>query len=141
VNNVLDKAERALKLRNYSPKTQKAYLHYITEYIKFSREKGLKKRQRAIEEFLLDKRSRKQSSQTINLALNAVKFLYAEVLKNPQNITLKFAKRSKKLPVVLSRAEIEKIINATENAKYRMMIALSYASGLAGQRSCAVKSR
>ncbi|PIT92251.1 MAG: hypothetical protein COU08_02990, partial [Candidatus Harrisonbacteria bacterium CG10_big_fil_rev_8_21_14_0_10_42_17] len=29
-----------------------------------------------------DKRSRKQSSQTINLALNAVKFLYAEVLKN-----------------------------------------------------------
>jgi site-specific recombinase XerD len=129
MENILDKTERVLKLRNYSPKTRKAYLPYIKEYIRFSKNAGIKNKQKAIEEFLLDKHKRKQSPQTINLALNAVRFLYAEVLKNPQKIDLKFAKRDKKLPVVLSRAEIEKIIEATENSKYKLMISLGYACG------------
>ena len=51
-------------------------------------------------------------------------------MKDPQKIDLKFAKRSKKLPVVLSHAEIEKIIEATDNTKYRLMISLGYACGL-----------
>ncbi|HJN63020.1 MAG TPA: tyrosine-type recombinase/integrase [Candidatus Paceibacterota bacterium] len=130
MENILDKTKRVLKLRNYSPKTCKAYLLYIKEYIKFSKEKGIKDKQKAIENFLLDKHNRKQSPQTVNLALNAVKFLYAEVLKDPQKINLRFAKRSKKLPIVLSRAEIGNIIDATLNAKYRLMIALGYACGL-----------
>jgi len=130
VDNILDKTERVLKLRNYSPKTRKAYLLYIKEYIKFSKNAGIKNKQKAIEDFLLDKRRRGQSSQTINLALNAMKFLYAEVLKDPQKIDLKFAKRSKKLPIVLSRVEIKRILEATTNSKYRLMISLAYACGL-----------
>ena len=126
----MDKTNRALRLRNYSPKTRKAYLLYITDYIKFSKKTGIKNKQRAIEEFLLDKHKRKQSPQTINLALNAVKFLYTEVLKDPQKVDLKFAKRSKKLPIVLSRTEIERLIEATVNAKYRLMISLGYACGM-----------
>jgi len=46
--NILDKTERALKLRNYSLKTCKAYLLYIKEYIKFSKETGIKVKQKAI---------------------------------------------------------------------------------------------
>jgi site-specific recombinase XerD len=130
MNNTLIKTEQILKLRNYSPATRKAYLFYIKEYIIFSKKRNLKNKQRAIEIFLLDKYKKDQSPQTINLALNAVKFFYREVLKNPQKIDLKVAKRNKKLPIVLSRIEIKKIINATENAKYRLMIALGYACGL-----------
>jgi site-specific recombinase XerD len=130
VKNILNKTERLLRLRNYSPKTRKAYLLYIRDYITCSKRSRIKSKQKAIEEFLLDKHRRKQSPQTINLALNAIKFLYAEVLKDPQRIDLKFAKRNKKLPIVLSRAEIKKIIQATENSKYRLMISLGYACGL-----------
>jgi len=130
MENILDKTERILKLRNYSPNTHKAYLLYINEYIKFSREKGIKSKQKAIEYFLLDKHERKQSPQTVNLALNAIKFLYVEVLRDPQKIDLKFAKRSTKLPIVLSHTEIEQIIEATDNAKYKLMMSLGYACGL-----------
>jgi site-specific recombinase XerD len=130
MENILEKTERILKLRNYSLKTRKAYLLYIREYIIFSKNARMKEKQKAIEEFLLDRHKRKQSPQTINLALNAVKFLYAQVLKDPQKIDLKFTKRSKKLPVFLSRTEIKKIIEATENPKYRLMISLGYACGL-----------
>ena len=127
---ILEKTDRLLRLRNYSPKTRKAYLLYIKDYITFSKKFEIKNKQKAIEEFLLDKHKRKQSPQTINLALNAIKFLYAEALKNPQKIDLKFAKRSKKLPIVLSRVEIDKIIDATDNSKYKLMISLGYACGM-----------
>ena len=130
MNRILEKTERLLCLRNYSPKTRKAYLLYIKDYIVFSKKNRIKDKREAIEEFLFDKHKHKQSPQTINLALNAVKFLYAEVLKDPQKINLKFAKRNKKLPIVLSRAEINKVIKATDNPKYKLIISLSYACGL-----------
>ncbi len=139
MENILAKTERILRLRNYSPKTRKAYLLYIKEYIIFSKKKGIKDKQKAIEEFLLAKHHRRQSPQTINLALNAVKFLYSRVLKDPQKFDLKFAKRNKQLPTVLSRSEIEQIIEATKNPKHKLMIALGYGCGLRVSEVTALK--
>ena len=130
MKNVLDQTDRVLRLRNYSLKTRKAYLHYIKEYIGFVKKAQTNNKQKALEEFLLAKHKKNQSAQTINLAQSAVKFLYAKVLKDPQKIDLKFVKRNKKLPTVLSRKEIKQIITATNNAKYRLMISLGYACGL-----------
>jgi len=127
---LLEKTDRLLRLRNYSPKTRKSYLLYIKNYIIFSKNSGAKNKQKAIEDYLLSMHKKGRSPQTVNLALNAVKFFYREVLKNPQKIDLKFARRSKKLPVVLSRQEIEQILSKTANSKYRLMIALAYGCGL-----------
>jgi len=130
MENILKKTERVLQLRNYSVKTRKAYMQYIKAYLVFAKENQMQNKKKAIEEFLLAKHKKGQSPQTINLALNAVKFFYSEVMKNPQKIDLRFTKRNKKLPVVLSHTEIEKLIDATQNSKYRLMIALGYACGL-----------
>ena len=46
MENILDKTERVLRLRNYSPKTRKAYLLYIKEYIRFSKKVGIKNKQK-----------------------------------------------------------------------------------------------
>ena len=59
-----------------------------------------------------------------------MKFLYTDVLKDPQKINLKFAKRSKKLPITLLRTEINQIIKVIDNSKYRLMISLGYACGM-----------
>ncbi len=96
----------------------------------FVKKKNFKNKQEAVEKFLLKKVEQKKSPQTINLALNAVKFFYKEVLKNDEKIDLKFAKKSKKLPVVLSKKEIEKILKNIFNQKYKLAIALAYAGGL-----------
>ena len=130
MRNILEKTDRVLKLRNYSPRTNQAYSHYIKDYITFSVSNKHKNKQEAIEEYLLDKQKRKLSPQTINLALNAVKFLYKDVLKDSQKIEFKCAKRNIKLPIVLSRKEIKKILDATQNTKYKIMIACGYACGL-----------
>jgi len=71
-----------------------------------------------------------KSSQTINLHLNSIKYLYRDVFKNLKKIDIKFAKRTQKLPVVLSRIEINKILDAIQNQKHRLIISLSYGAGL-----------
>ncbi len=130
MNKLLVQTENLLKLRNYSPKTRKSYLFYIRQYLNFVKSKNFKNKQEAVEKFLLEKFTFQKSPQTINLALNAVKFLYKEVLKDNTKINLKFAKRSKKLPVVLSREEINQILENITNQKYKLAVALSYAGGL-----------
>ena len=127
---ILKKTDNLLRLRNYSPKTRKSYLFYIKEYLDFTKKKNIKDKNKAIEEFLLSKQNKGRSSQTINLALNVIKFFYREVLKSKDQINFKCAKRSKKLPVVLSRREIEKIILNINNFKHKLIISLAYASGL-----------
>lgn len=128
--NILDKIKKEFVLGGYSPKTRKAYLYYIKDYIDFCNRNRLKDKNLAIEKYLLNKHKRGLSPQTINLNLNAVKFLYNKVLKNNDRINIKCVKRNKKIPVVLSRSEIEKIILVTKNKKYRLIISLAYACGL-----------
>jgi len=69
------------------------------------------------------------SSQTVNQGLQAINFFCWNVLKYHEKIDIRFTKTPSKLPVVLSRSEIEKIINSINNPKYKLLISLSYASG------------
>lgn len=83
-----------------------------------------------IKEFILIKQEKGYSPQTINLCLNAIKFFYREILKKPQHIDFKLAKKNKRLPVVLSREEINLMISNTDNEKHKLILALSYGAGL-----------
>jgi site-specific recombinase XerD len=83
----------------------------------------------SIKNYLLEKQEKGQSSQTINVYLNAIKYFYREIFKNTVPIDIRFAKTSSKLPVVLSRIEIEKIIDSIVNKKHKLLIALSYGAG------------
>jgi site-specific recombinase XerD len=126
----LEKTKQELRLRNYSFKTIKAYLSCLREYFDFKKFNLEKIDEEKIKQFLLNKQSKNYSSQTVNLYLNAIKFFYREILKIPQKINLKFAKRSKKLPIVLSREEIKNIIESIKNQKHKLIISLAYGAGL-----------
>jgi len=128
--NLLQEMENLLELRNYSPKTIKSYLFYTREFLLFAKEKNIFNKDEAIKQFLLNKQQKGQSSQTINLAFNAIKFFYREIIKTQDKIDLKFAKRNKRLPVILSRLEIKKIIRNISNIKHCLTISLAYGAGL-----------
>lgn len=127
---ILKKAKNELLLRNYSPKTVKSYLLYIKEYLIFIKKNKFKQKEDAVRAFIINKKDKGLSPQTLNLALNSVKYFYREILKSKEKIDLKFAKRNKRLPIVLSRNEISYILESIINAKHRIMIALSYGAGL-----------
>jgi len=127
---LLEKTKNELKLRNYSPMTIKSYLFYIKEYLIFANNKGDQNKNDVIRKFLLDKQEKGLSSQTINLSLNSIKFLYREILKNTDKIDIKFAKRTNKIPVVLSRNEIQSLLDCIKNKKHNLILSLSYGAGL-----------
>jgi integrase/recombinase XerD len=127
---LLQKIKNELRLRNYSPRTIESYLGCLTDYFKYI--KIIKKdlEINLIKKYLLEKQDRGQSSQTINLHLQAIKYFYREVMKSKTEIDIKFAKTASKLPVVLSRKEIERMIDSIKNPKHKLLIALSYGAGL-----------
>ena len=71
--------------------------------------------------------------------LNAIKFYYRNVLKNPKKLKLGQQKKPKILPVVLSRSEIEKVLESAKNAKYRLLLSLAYGAGLRVSEFIALK--
>lgn len=130
IENYLQKTKNELKLRNYSLRTIKGYLFCISEYLKYKHNNIDSFDEENIKKFLLSKQESGKSPQTVNLYLNAIKYFYRVVLKNNKQINIKFSKRSKKLPVVLSRNEINKIISVIKNPKHKIMVTLAYGAGL-----------
>ena len=126
----LNSVRDELRLRNYSPSTVKNYLACLREYFDLKHYDVREPDVEYIKRFLLRKKENGYSSQTINLHLNAIKFFYYQVVKCHRKIDIRFAKRSKKLPVVLSRDEIRKIIGTISNRKHRLLVALAYGGGL-----------
>jgi len=137
----LDSTERELKLRNYSIRTIKSYKMAVRDYLKFVFEKMNSGSSYSgsgcrfghldlIKDFLIYLHDHGYAPQTTNLTLNAVKFFYREVLGSSMKIKIKCAKKNLKLPVVLSRSEIKKVISCIENLKHRLMISLAYGAGL-----------
>jgi site-specific recombinase XerD len=67
----------------------------------------------------------------MNQIISALKILFRDVLKREwNNIDIPRPRREKKLPVVLSKEEVKKIINAHRNIKHRAFLMITYSAGL-----------
>lgn len=72
-----------------------------------------------------------RSTSYINQNISAYKIFVQDVLKREwEGIKVKRPRREKKLPVVLSINEVERMITSTRNLKHRVMIMLMYSAGL-----------
>lgn len=138
---LLEKIEQELKLSNYSRRTVKSYVSCLEDYFRHAENVKKDPDIPLIRKYLLEKQERGISSQTMNLHLHAIKYLYREILKSRVPIEIGFAKTASRLPVVLSRDEIGEIIQEISNAKHRMMVSLAYASGLRVSEVVGLKAR
>jgi site-specific recombinase XerD len=126
---LLRKIKNELRLRAYSPRTIESYLLCLGDYFKHIKTVKKDPEIDSIKKYLLEKQDRGQSSQTVSLHLQAIKYFYREIMKSPAVIDIKFAKTASKLPTVLSRPEIERMINCISNQKHKTLISLSYGAG------------
>lgn len=131
--------EEDLKIRNYSSRTVESYTRCLREYLMFLdevcdgmafRDAVYKPSRVLINKFLLVKVDKGHAPQTVNLALNSIKYFYREVVGSPVKIVVKCAKKSLRLPRVLSREEIRQVLRVISNQKHRLLIALAYGAGL-----------
>ncbi|OGI35557.1 MAG: hypothetical protein A2259_00325 [Candidatus Moranbacteria bacterium RIFOXYA2_FULL_43_15] len=126
----LKKLEDELRLRNYSPKTIKSYTACVEKYLQAKQNNLDSVSTEFIKQHLLSIIEKGAASQTTNQNLQAINFFCWNVLKYKGKIDIKFAKTPSKLPIVLSRDEIQTILEAIVNEKHKLMIALAYSGGL-----------
>lgn len=119
--------------KRYAKKTIEAYLHWIAAFIRFHNMKHpAEMGDTDVEAYLSHLANvRDVSPKTQALALNALVFLYREIVRQPLSISLDFAmtKRKQKLPVVLTRNEMRKVLELVPPQHY-LPCALMYGSGL-----------
>jgi len=130
---------REMEIRNYSPRTIKTYLSFLKQYFTFKKSNLDVYEESNIKDFMAENIGRKVSPQSVNLALNAIKFYYREVIGISDKINIRTVKKDSKLPVVLSRKEVNKIIDSIKNPKHKLLISLSYAAGLRVSEAVSLK--
>jgi len=80
---LLDQVRQAIRMRHYSPKTEESYIHWIKRFIFFHNKRHpAEMGEKEIAQFLSSLASELHvSASTQNQALNAILFLYREVLR------------------------------------------------------------
>jgi len=126
---MLEDLETEMRLRNFSPQTVKAYMFWNRKFLDFTKKAQQEMTEEDVKRFVAQKISEEFSPKSLVLVKAALKFYYNGVLKK-NIVNLETPKVAQKLPTVLTREEMKKMIDATENKKHRLMIKLLYSSGL-----------
>ena len=130
---LLDQMRDILRRKHYSIRTEDAYVDWTRRYILFHGKKHPKDMGAAeIESFLTHLAVQRQvAASTQNQAMCALVFLYKHVLSMEINgkIDAERAKRPNRLPVVLSRAEVDRLVSHLDGV-YLSMAGLLYGAGL-----------
>jgi integron integrase len=130
---LLDQVRQAIRARHYSDKTEKAYVHWIKRYIFFHNKRHpAEMSEKEIAQFLSSLASELHvSASTQNQALNAILFLYRDVLRKEIGYVdgVIRAKRLHKLPVVLTRQDVKSVLDILDRSDW-LMVMLLYGAGL-----------
>jgi site-specific recombinase XerD len=130
-----------MQLRNYSEKTIRSYSASMSKVQFFFKLPIDKITTQQFKDFLHQRiMVDKISVSMINQGISAFKIMQVDVLKRDwQPIKIKRPRRVKKLPVVLSLSEVEKLITVTKNIKHKAILMLAYSSGLRRQEVQLIK--
>ncbi len=130
---LLDQLREAIRVRHYSISTEKIYVMWVRHFILFHQKRHPAEMGAAeIEAFLTWLATRRKvSASTQNQALNALVFLYKHVLHMEPGIIegVVRAKRTRRVPVVLTRNEVRDVLSQLEGIEW-LMVSLLYGSGL-----------
>ncbi len=130
---LLDRLRQTIRRKGYSIRTEEAYVRWVRRFILFHDKRHPKDMgPREIEAFLTHLAADLNvAPSTQNQALQAILFLYREVLDAPiaDELHYLYAKRPKRLPTVLSREEARRVIDAL-NGTPKLVVQLLYGSGL-----------
>jgi integron integrase len=129
---LMQQVSDAIKTKHYSSRTGETYDYWIRQYIYFHNKRHPKEMGvPEIESFLTHLATQKNfSSSTQTQALSAILFLYRHVLNiKLDEIKITRAKKTGRVPVVLSRVEVQKLLGEMVGV-HKLMAQILYGGGL-----------
>ena len=125
------KLKTELHARKYSNNTINVYIYYMQSICQWLRKTPNFITDEDIKKFLAHKeRNEKHSAASLNLMLSAFKFFFCNILKSDNILEQKRPRQDKRLPVVMSKSEIKRMIRLEKNLKHSLLLMMVYSSGL-----------
>jgi len=120
-----------LQIRNYASTTVSAYIRSVAEFAKhFGKSPELLGSEQIREYQLYLVKEKEVSLSSYIQAVCALRFLYSNTLHLAVSVDrIPLPRYEKKLPVILSPAEVKLLLEAPKNLAYRAMLTTMYAAG------------
>jgi integrase/recombinase XerD len=120
-----------MRMRKLSPKTHIGYIRSVWQlavYLKRSPNTATVEDLRLYQRYMINHGT---SAVSINNALSGLKFLFEHTLDHPELVRKMQSERvPHKLPVVLSRDEVARLLAASGNLKHITALSVAYGAGL-----------
>ena len=131
----------AMVLRGFAARTQEAYLACVVALARHYRRPPDALTTDELQAYLLHLiTERKQAYASVNQAACAFRFIYERVLQRPNaRLDIPMAKVPKRLPQILARAEVARLIGAARSLRSRTLLMTTYAAGLRVSEVCALQ--
>jgi site-specific recombinase XerD len=136
-----EQMDQDMVLRGFSERTRESYLAAVAAMAKFYRRSPDRIEEHEVQRYLLHlMRERKLAWSSCNIAVSGLRFFYHTTLKRPQaQFDIPRARAPQKLPQILSREEIARLIELTANLKHRLILMIAYGAGLRVSELCHLK--
>ena len=123
--------EEAGKIRNLKESSINCYKNHVSYFLNYMGKVPEELTCQDVRNFLLTKKDQGLKATTLNLYNSAIRFFYRNVLHILwDDITVPRMIIEHKLPVVLSVDEVDRLLDATDDLKYKAMFATMYSSGM-----------
>lgn len=127
----LSKAAEELRLRRYSPRTRKTYLHHLRHFLDASTVRIEDLGTEHARRYLIGLVEAGLSTAYHTQAVSAIRFFFEHVLGRPRpTADVPRPRKERKLPVVLDRSDVLRLLAALDNPKHRALAMVVYSSGL-----------
>src|SRR5690606_9829576 len=122
----------AMQVRGFSPRTHQAYLQAVQGLAKYYRQPPDRLDQDQVSRYLEYLACERQlSASSCRQAFHAIRFLLVQVLKRDElEVAFPVPKQPQRIPELLTRAEVARILAACTNRKHHMMLEVCYGWGL-----------
>ncbi len=130
-----------MKLRNFSTKTIKSYIYYISDCLKKSNKQAREITGGDVRDYLEKLADLGMSASTLNCAYSALQLYFEKILRRKFFFSIPRAKKEAHLPSVLSKSEVVAMIGTIKNPKHHCIVSLLYGTGLRVGELVRIKTR
>lgn len=134
----LRKLQQDMLLKNFTLGTREDYYRYVTRFLDFTRKEAMTITYADIRRFIFHlKDDENKKASTINVYTAAIRFFFEYTLGYVwDSKKIPKMKRDRQLPVILSREQVNLLIDSIDNYKHKAIVATMYSSGVRVSEVC-----
>ncbi len=122
---------RAIDLKNLSDHTNRAYLNAVTGLARYYQASPEKITEAQIDDYFLYLKNEKGNvPSSCRSVLTGIRFFYQNIQEKELTIAFSQGQEPRRLPTVLTKQQVARIINTPKNFKHRLLLMTTYAPGL-----------